>query len=191
MSCQNVKIIHSVPESLQESAFQLYLDEFKRHNRNLPITDFKLSKLLTLSLDWRFTLAAVDHDRVIGLAGYQLASGSFTGAATPFKLLACLGVKDYFILSRSRIGRSRKAQPLELLHDGLIVSPSYRRQGIATRLLNNLSLYAKAQHFKQMRLDVVAHNAGAIKLYEGIGYRPCQRKTDNYWVYRRYLQLSN
>lgn len=186
-----MKIIHGVPESLQESAFQLYLNEFKRHNENFPITELKLAKILRLSLDWRFTFAAVDGDRVIGLAGYQLPSGSFTGATTPIKLLYCLGIRDFFVVSRSRIGRYRKAQPLELLHDGLMVSIDYRRQGVATHLLNKLGQYAKKQHFKQMRLDVITYNVGAIELYKQIGYQPCQQNTDNHWVYRRYLQPSN
>jgi ribosomal protein S18 acetylase RimI-like enzyme len=186
-----MRIIHGIPESLQESAFQLYLNEFKRHNLNLPISELKLIKLLRLSLNWQFVFAAVDGDRVIGLAGYQLSSGSFTGATTPIRLLCCLGIRDFLVLSRSCIGRYRKAQPSELLHDGLLVTSDYRRQGVATHLLGALEKFAKSQSFEQMRLDVMTHNTGAIKLYKKIGYQACSKNTDNYWVCRRYLQLSD
>lgn len=187
MSCQSVQVIHGVSECLRESAFTLYLAEFKRHEAALFITEVQLIRLLKVSLDWRFAFVAVEGDKVIGLAGYQSKSGSFTGAATPFQLLKCLGVRTFFSLSRSPMAGYRKAQCQELLHDGLIVSEGYRRQGVAAQLLNALGAYAENQGFMKMRLDVEGQNIGAIALYQKMGYQACQKKANGHWVYRRHF----
>lgn len=187
MDLPKVQVIHSIPKALQNSAFQLYMNEFKGQNANLPITETQLSKLLHLSLDWRFVVAAVYEKEVIGLAGYQSKQGAFTGAATPIKLLKSLGIRTFLTLTRSSIAEYRRPKKSELLHDGLIVSPHFRRQKVATRLLHALSIYAKEQSFTQMRLDVAENNTAAIALYERLNYQVCNEKTHNHLLYRRYL----
>ena len=51
----------------------------------------------------------------------------------------------------------------------LYVERSYRRQGLATALLD--WLYAHVWTDKPVRLDVLAHNTGAIAFYEAYGFR--------------------
>ncbi|MBJ7536650.1 GNAT family N-acetyltransferase [Marinomonas transparens] len=190
MYCLNLQVMHGIPDNLQDSAFQLYLNELKRHTSTLAISDEQLIKLLVLSLDWRFALAAVKDNHVVGLAGYQCKAGSFTGGASPVQLLRCLGIRTFFRLNRSHLAASRKAQPKELLHDGLIVSVDYRRQGVAMRLLNALRIHAEQANFTQMRLDVTEHNLPAIALYQKMGYQADHQKANGHWVYRRHLNSA-
>jgi ribosomal protein S18 acetylase RimI-like enzyme len=51
----------------------------------------------------------------------------------------------------------------------LYVDRGYRRQGLATHLLD--WLYANLWAGKPVRLDVLAHNTGAIAFYEAYGFR--------------------
>jgi ribosomal protein S18 acetylase RimI-like enzyme len=51
----------------------------------------------------------------------------------------------------------------------LYVARGFRRQGIATRLLN--WMYANVWTEKKVRLGVLAHNKGAIAFYNHYGFR--------------------
>jgi ribosomal protein S18 acetylase RimI-like enzyme len=51
----------------------------------------------------------------------------------------------------------------------LYVEHGFRRRGIATELLD--WLYANVWPGKPVRLDVLAHNSGAIAFYEAYGFR--------------------
>jgi ribosomal protein S18 acetylase RimI-like enzyme len=51
----------------------------------------------------------------------------------------------------------------------LYVERGHRRQGLATQLLD--WLFASIWTGKPVRLDVLAHNAGAIAFYEAYGFR--------------------
>ena len=51
------------------------------------------------------------------------------------------------------------------------VSPEFRRQGVADRLLSALASVGKAQGLSRLSLEVRVSNAPAIALYEKHGYR--------------------
>ncbi len=50
------------------------------------------------------------------------------------------------------------------------VAPSARRQGIGARLIESVAAWAADGGASELRLDVVAANAGAIALYERSGF---------------------
>jgi len=52
------------------------------------------------------------------------------------------------------------------------VDPAHRRQGIASLLLNRLFELTSGRSRRGYTLEVRVSNAGAIKLYEELGFRP-------------------
>ena len=52
----------------------------------------------------------------------------------------------------------------------LAVSPQYRRQGIATKIMNAAERRLKAAGCPKINLQVRTTNTAVIKFYEGIGY---------------------
>lgn len=60
------------------------------------------------------------------------------------------------------------------------VDADYRRQGVATSLINFCRKEAKRMKFDRMELDVWEFNEGALKFYEAVGFK----------TYRRYMETS-
>ncbi len=62
-------------------------------------------------------------------------------------------------------------------HDGhrgwiyyVATAPSYRKQGIAKRLIETAERWLKAKHIPKLQLMVRATNTGVISFYEGLGF---------------------
>jgi ribosomal protein S18 acetylase RimI-like enzyme len=53
----------------------------------------------------------------------------------------------------------------------LYVEPAYRRQGIASALMENVERWAKSQGYAQIGLQVFTTDRPAIALYEKLGYQ--------------------
>jgi ribosomal-protein-alanine N-acetyltransferase len=51
------------------------------------------------------------------------------------------------------------------------VATSFRRKGIATKLLNGTQTILKTRGIKQIRLEVRHNNSAAIKLYQHLGFK--------------------
>lgn len=62
----------------------------------------------------------------------------------------------------------------------IAVRPDYRRRGVADVLLNALEQRARALMLSFLTLEVRAHNAPAIALYEKHGYRVAGRRKNYY-----------
>lgn len=90
-----VTVVHGIPESLLGHAVKLYdtalsgtcIEHLLDHQQRLT--------LLHEIIDSRFAFAAIYQDNIVGLAGYQSDSGSFTGASSPRQLLRKLGVRSF------------------------------------------------------------------------------------------------
>lgn len=54
----------------------------------------------------------------------------------------------------------------------MYVRPEYRGQGVAQRILDFLSGWAKSQGIDELRLDVFAENAVAVQAYQKAGFEP-------------------
>lgn len=54
----------------------------------------------------------------------------------------------------------------------LYVLPAHRRRGLAKHLLDTAQNYSRQRGDRQMGLQVFLENQGALKLYEGFGFRP-------------------
>ena len=62
----------------------------------------------------------------------------------------------------------------------IAVRPDYRRRGVADALLSALEQRARALMLSFLTLEVRAHNAPAIALYEKHGYRVAGRRKNYY-----------
>ena len=61
----------------------------------------------------------------------------------------------------------------------LYVVPEARRFGIGEKLCLELMERARVQGYKVMKLDTLDHLKAAIKLYERLGFVPCEPCTDS------------
>jgi len=60
------------------------------------------------------------------------------------------------------------------------VLPEYARQGIATHFMNELEKWSKGKQALAMMLEVGVENAGAIALYEKLGYQTIATRKNYY-----------
>ena len=68
------------------------------------------------------------------------------------------------------------SQPAEAYVERLVISPSFRRQGMARRLLSAAEDLARDHGKETVGLHVTAENLRALRLYESGGYREVSRQ---------------
>jgi ribosomal protein S18 acetylase RimI-like enzyme len=68
------------------------------------------------------------------------------------------------------------SQPAEAYVERLVISPSFRRQGMARRLLSAAEDLARDRGKETVGLHVTAENLRALRLYESEGYREVSRQ---------------
>jgi GNAT superfamily N-acetyltransferase len=61
--------------------------------------------------------------------------------------------------------------------DRLYVLPSFRRRGLARRLVRKARAFARRRGCTRLLLSCAAGNAGALALYKGEGFEPCSVET--------------
>ena len=171
-----------VPKSLQRDAAVLFDSAFgEKFAVAVPSQDARID-LLEQSLVLPFAFSAIHEGVLAGLAGFHSAIGSFTGGMTYRQLVASLG-----LIRGNRAALvfglyERQPAESELLMDGIAVHPEMRGRGIGTRLLEELTSYARREGYDQVRLDVIDTNPGARRLYERHGF--VARRTERFGYLR-------
>jgi ribosomal protein S18 acetylase RimI-like enzyme len=113
--------------------------------------------------------AALEDGRLVGLAGFKTAGGSFasgtmddlrdvygrTGALWRGTLLRLLG---------------RDLDNARFLMDGVCVAREARGRGIGSRLVEAICAEARLRGYAEVRLDVIDTNWRAKALYERLGF---------------------
>ena len=64
--------------------------------------------------------------------------------------------------------------------DEFCVAEKYRRQGVATEMIEFIKKYAKDKGFQRLELNMWEFNEGALKFYESAGFE----------TYRRYMEIK-
>jgi ribosomal protein S18 acetylase RimI-like enzyme len=86
------------------------------------------------------------------------------------------------------------SKPSEAYVERLVVSPSFRRQGMARRLLSAAEDLARDQGKEAIGLHVTADNLRALRLYESEGYKEISRQKSLFTAYflniREWLYLN-
>jgi len=130
----------------------------------------KRNHLLHEVIDLNYAWAAIYNNTLVGMAGYQCPQGSLTGGSTAQQLCRVLGPRTLIKLLFTDLAQQRPMQPNELLHNGLVVSSAYRRQGVGQKLLAAMANFCKEQNKSCLRLDALLSNRKALALYEKEGY---------------------
>ncbi|MEM7738507.1 MAG: GNAT family N-acetyltransferase [Deinococcota bacterium] len=148
----------------------------------IPNRETRLA-VLEHSFQPQFCIAAFEADRLVGLAGFHTAEGSLTGGTlsgnmpeTAPKLGLWGGLRAALILALYE----RKAQPGELLMDGLVVHEDMRGRGVGSKLLERLTQYGHEHGFDYIRLNVINTNPAAKRLYERRGFQEVRTTTFPY-----------
>jgi ribosomal protein S18 acetylase RimI-like enzyme len=118
-------------------------------------------------------LSAVSPEgRLLGIAGFRMASGAFAIGRLP-DLVAVYGRAGAlwrFALIRLM---PQEVAPGRFRIDGLAVGDAARGQGIGAALIAALCDEARRRGFAEIRLDVADANARARALYEREGFVAC------------------
>lgn len=180
MNNESLKIVHGIPESMRETAAELYDEAFgAKFALAISSKTHRLS-LLAKSLNLPFAFAAIEGEKLLALAGYKTAAGSFTSGITFSNLIKHVGtfrgIKAAVVFSLYE----RSLKPGELLMDGIVVDSSRRGEGIGSQLLAKLCSFAKANEYVNVRLDVIDTNPSARRMYERNGFVPTKTKHFEY-----------
>ena len=129
-----------------------------------------LVRLFGDSVNTGHCFTAVADGKLLGILMFQTADREFfhpklAAAFTRFSPVRALRIVLNLLLL------TRTARPDEFIVDSLAVSPAARGSGIGTRLMDRAEDKARAMGKKTMSLDAIGENAGAIRLYERMGFK--------------------
>lgn len=185
-----LNITQGVPTELFEQSLTLYDSALQQTDLGQNLKKAQRLQLLKEVIDLRFAFAAVHGKTLVGLAGFQTASGSFTGASNPKRLYRALGLKIFTRLIHQNSNQFRTPRSGEMLHNGLVTHPEFRRCGIAQHLLGEIAQLSKQLDKQCLRLDASLKNKSALSLYKKSGYIPESvqyQKADTILTLRKYL----
>ncbi|ENM5776370.1 GNAT family N-acetyltransferase [Vibrio mimicus] len=148
---------------LYEEAFGLKL------YRAIPDKDRRIS-VISKSFVPDYSFVAYSDKKLVGLAGFNVVSGSLTGGIGAEGLIEQLGFFRGLWACLVFSLFERKPEKSELVMDGIAVDSEFRGQGIGSLLLDKIVTYAQENGFESVRLDVIDSNPRARKLYESKGF---------------------
>ncbi len=165
-----ITIRHGLPEHLRAEAAALYWQAFGGKLGRVLGPDPRALAFLERVMRADHCLTAYDpRGRLVGLAGFKSARGSFAGGSDA-DLRAIYG--PFGGRWRAMVLRllGNEADNSRFLLDGLCVSDAARGQGVGTLLLEAIVAEGRARGYNAVRLDVVDTNARARALYERRGF---------------------
>ncbi len=187
ISTAPIEIRLGLPPEHCGAAAELYYDAFGQKLEPIMISRARGVSVLSVSLNPDFAIAALQGERLLGIAGFQHGGQRFVdpnlrtfGKEYGWLRGACRLMLLAFLARQQRQG--------ELLMDGIVVHPSARGQGVGTQLLKALFQYAREHNFACMRLDVVDTNPRARRLYERRGFVAV--RTSQYPFLRRVMGFA-
>lgn len=184
MTQSEIHYQRGIPEALRTQAAHLYDAAFGAKLGLAVRSPSKRIELLARSFQLPFAFCAVQDDRLVGLAGFHTADGSLTGGIGYTELVEILGLLGGSWAALIFSLYERKPAAGELLMDGISVHPDMRSQGVGSRLLSELAVFAAQEGYDVIRLDVIDTNSGARHLYERKGFTAT--KTEQF-AYLRWL----
>lgn len=178
-----VSIVEGIDDSFIEDALRLAYEAFAK-KFHIGFRDAgDLVRLFSDSVNTKHCFTAITNGNLLGILIFQTAGREFfhlklSTVFTRFSpVRALLIVLNLVLLSQT-------ARPDEFIVDALVVSPAARGLGIGTRLLDRAEDKARAEGKGTMSLGVIGENAGAIRLYERLGF-----KTTRAWR-SKWLELA-
>lgn len=179
-----------LPEQYRLRAAELYEGAFRQ--KFLPVikSTEKTVEILVDSIIPEYAVAAIENERLIGIAGFHGRGGYFTGGGSSNGIIRRLGLmRGLWTILILGIIYERKPAPGELLMDGIAVDESYRGRGIGTGIMNRLFKYGLDEGYGTVRLDVIDINDRARRLYEKVGFKAV--KTDYHPYLKEFIGFSS
>lgn len=160
-------------------AYEAFAEKFRVGFRDAD----DLVRLFGDSVNTGHCFTAIADGKLLGVLMFQTADREFfhpklAATFTRFSPVRALRIVLNLLLL------SRTARPDEFIVDSLAVSPAARGLGIGTRLMGRAEDKARAMGKDTMSLDAIGENAGAIRLYERMGF-----KTTRVWR-SKWLELA-
>ena len=180
MTTAEVKIVEGLDERYVDDALRVLYDAFaKKFRIGFRYAD-DLILLFRDSVDTTSCLSALVDGQFAGLLTirtdgqefYHLNMGALFTRFSPLRAVRML-------CNLLLLAEGTKAD--EFVVDSLAVDPSSRSRGVGTALLRKAEARARSMGKRTMSLGVIGENAGAIRLYERLGYRTT-RTWDGYLV---------
>ncbi len=147
-------------------AYDAFAKKFRIGFRNAD----DLVRLFRGSVDTTSCISAMVDGRLSGILTFQTAGQEFyrlNPAAVFTRFSPLRAGRVLFNLALLAEG----AGPDEFIVDSLAVDRSARGMGIGTALMRKAERQARSMGKRSMSLGVIGENAGAIRLYERLGYR--------------------
>lgn len=166
-----IKIQNGLKDGDQTRAAMLYWQAFGGKLGRVMAPEPKALAFVTRVLDPRFALAAYDGSRLLGIAGFKTAEGSFVGGDFG-DLRAIYGLGGALLRGLGLMMLNRDVDNERFLMDGICVAPEARGRGVGTALLSAICDEAQTRGYDQVRLDVINSNPRARALYEREGFAP-------------------
>lgn len=155
---------------MRTTAARLYDDAFRSKLRPAIPDDDARWAILEAGLRPEKSIAALEGERLLGIAGFHDDSGSLTSGITFGSIRARIGCIRSLRATAVFALLERKPEHGELLMDGIVVDQEARGRGVGTGLFGELEALARERGFARIRLDVVDTNPAARRLYERLGF---------------------
>jgi len=160
---------HGLPGDQRRAAAELYWQAFGGKLGRVLGPDAAALTYLERVIREDHVFVALQNGRLVGLAGFKTAEGSFAGG-TVDDLRAVYGWAG--AMWRGTVLRllGRDVDNARFLMDGICVTRNARGQGIGSRLVEAICAEARRRGFAEVRLDVIDTNWRAKALYERLGF---------------------
>jgi ribosomal protein S18 acetylase RimI-like enzyme len=183
-----VKYRDGLPKQFRRQAASIYEGAFGRNfSLAIPKEDQRVA-ILERCFDGDYAITAFSGDKLLGLAGLQTETVSFTRGLTYDLLRTEL---DFFESLRAALvlgAYTNRPESGELYIEGIAVHPKFRGDGIGGRLLDEVVCYASQNNMKRILLEVVDTNPRAQLLYERKGFQAM--KTNRFPLLKPVLGFS-
>lgn len=182
---QLIEYHQGLASTLCHEAALLYDQAFGlKVSRAIPNRQKRIA-LFEQAFDTPFAFSAIAQGKLVGLAGFQTDTGSFTSGLHQELLQSHLGYWGGRWADRVLSWYERESTQGILAIDGIAVHKDWRGLGIGTMLLNQLKHYAEQQALHTLQLNVIDTNHAAQRLYERYGF--VATHTQSLAYYRRWL----
>lgn len=164
------RLHRGLPPDHLDAAVRLYWQAFgPKLGRVLGPEDRALRYLRRVMRAENCIIAVDGQDRLLGLAGFRTAEGSFAGGSSA-DLAEVYGPMGSLWRGMLLRGLGDEPEVDRFLLDGLCVADWAQGQGVGSALLREICAEARERGYTTVRLDVIDRNDRARALYERLGF---------------------
>ena len=172
----SIRLLDHLPDDLVDDAAALYLSALADTLTPVYGSGSRARQALACGFNRHMCITAVETDRLVGILGIQTAAAGFMDV-TVNTLQPFYGTLGSLWRMALLVFLNHSPMADEAYIDGVVVSPSYRGQGVGSRLIAALEAWATGQGLSIVCLEVVDTNPRAENLYRRIGFEAVREQT--------------